>query len=135
MNQLSGQMPDELQPISLKVRLFALDAEHEADIRQKGLDPTEYVLVEWEVPRVQVMSMSDKSEYLMQAMFLIPPGFLKLQAGPIILGADGQPALDPNQILQSFFPFSLPRFRGLIRKADLSDEVPLPPTEEEKTDE
>lgn len=136
MNLDHGSLPPELQSVSLQLKLYPPSEVEASDVVQKGADPNEYVAVEWQCPKMSFAGMSQTGEYLMQAWFLIPAGFLAHQAGPTILGPDGQPLLNPEKIQSAFFPYSLPVFRALIRKADLSEQVPLPPIKtEEKEDE
>lgn len=134
MNLDRGQLPPELIPQGLQLRIYPLSEIESEDVRQKGANPDEYVSVQWECPKLDFAGFSEKGEFLMQAWFLVPPGFLKHQAGPTILGPDGEPLFDPQKIQNSFFPWSLPKLRALVRRDDLGAEVPVPalqPTEEE----
>ncbi len=131
MNLDAGHLPPELQAMPLQLKLYPPSESETADVVQKGADPNEYVAVEWQCPKMSFAGMSQQGEYLMQAWFLIPAGFLEHQAGPTILGPDGKPLLNPEKIQGAFFPYSLPVFRALIRRADLNPEVPLPPVPSE----
>jgi hypothetical protein len=129
-----GTLPPQLAPHSLKLRIFNLSDVEKEEIKQKGGSPEHYISVEWQCPKMTFCGFSEKGEFVMQAWFLIPPSFLKHQAGPAILDSSGQPMMKPEKIQEAFFPYSLPTFRALIRKEDLSAEVPLPAEETEDTE-
>jgi len=112
MNIDPNQIPNPIPPAPLTLKIYNLSEAEVADVMQKGGNPDEYISVEWQCPRMTAAGLSEKGEHLMQAWFLIPPRFLKLQAGPTLQ--------------QAFFPYSLPTFRALVRKEDLSEEVPIP---------
>jgi hypothetical protein len=125
MNIDPSSIPAPVVP-SLQLKIFNLSEVESEDVRQKGADPDDYISVEWQCPKMTFCGLSEKGEYLMQAWFLIPPGFLKLNAGPTLYDPQGEPLRSPEQIQQSFFPYGLPTFRALVRKNDLSAEVPIP---------
>jgi hypothetical protein len=126
MNIDPSQIPNPIPPAPLTLKIYNLSEAEIADVSQKGADPDEYICVEWQCPRMTAAGLSEKGEHLMQAWFLIPPRFLKLAAGPTLFDPQGQPITSPEKIQQAFFPYSLPTFRALVRKADLSEEVPIP---------
>jgi len=109
MNIDPNQIPNPIPPAPLTLKIYNLS---EAEV--------------WQCPRMTAAGLSEKGEHLMQAWFLIPPRFLKLQAGPTLFDPQGQPVTSPEKIQQAFFPYSLPTFRALVRKEDLSEEVPIP---------
>lgn len=129
-----GHLPPQLDPPALKLRIFPLTEAEREEIAQKGGVAEHYISVEWQCPKMTFCGFSEKGEFLMQAWFLIPPKFLRHEAGPALLDSAGQPMMNPDKIQQAFFPYSLPTFRALIRKEDLSEEVPLPAEETEETE-
>ena len=134
MNIDPNSIPSPIPAPSLQLKLFNLNEVEQAEVTQKGAIPSDYISVEWQCPKMTFCGLSEKGEYLMQAWFLIPPGFLKQNAGPTLYDPQGKPLMSPERIQQSFFPYSLPTFRALVRKEDLSAEVPLPPLPETEQD-